>query len=260
MEKKILVLIPARFQSTRYPGKPLVSLLGESMIYRVYKNMSQLSFRENERQYSFETYVVTDDARIEEHLIEKKAQVIRVDDDVVSGTLRIQLAYERFFKNKDFDLIINVQGDEPLLTYEEIRKLTLFHLQSNHDIATLIKRNEEFDKDFVDTNKVKVVISEEHSKALYFSRAAIPFNRDLTRAEDLYWYLHIGVYSYRPESLAHFSMAPESRLEKLEKLEQLRALEKGLSIGVLKTKAILMGIDTPSDLEKVSQYLKELGE
>ena len=253
-KKRILILIPARFASTRFPGKPLVLIEGISMIQRVFENCSKAEAEDLE----FISYVVTDDQKIEDHVKTFSSHVVRVDDDVVSGTLRIQLAYERFFcsENQNFDLIINVQGDEPLLKAQDLVGLAHFHLSHRFDISTLVKKHLGFTADFFDSNKVKVTMSEETGKAFYFSRAPIPFKRD--KSEDLkndYWFLHIGVYSYLPSALMQFKNNKETRLEYLEKLEQLRALEIGLSIGAFETTGLIVGVDHPNDIKKVEEVL-----
>lgn len=253
-KKRVLILVPARFASTRFPGKPLAMIKNKSMIARVMENM-QKAQSEN---YEFVSCAVTDDQRIEDHLKEQKIKVVRVDDDVNSGTLRIELAHSRYFKNENFDLIINVQGDEPLLQYEEIVGLAKFHLESKFDITTLVKKNMGFTNEFFDTNKVKAVVSEKTRQALYFSRSSIPYKRDSSQDPvNDYWLLHIGVYSYRPEALNLFANATVSRLEELEKLEQLRAMELGLTIGALETKSLIMGVDNPEDIKKVEEVICE---
>lgn len=251
-KKRVLILIPARFASTRFPGKPLALISGISMIQRVHSNCS----RAKAPDFEFSSYVVTDDQKVEEHVKSFSPNVVRVDDDVISGTLRIQLAYERFFANQDFDLIINVQGDEPLLDSDDLVRLTQFHLNGPFDIATLVKKQMGFGGDFLDSNKVKVAMSEESGRAFYFSRASIPFKRDnVTDPINDYWFLHIGVYSYRPSALLQFSKNKETRLENLEKLEQLRALEIGLSIGAHQTQSVVLGVDRPEDIKKVEEVL-----
>jgi 3-deoxy-manno-octulosonate cytidylyltransferase (CMP-KDO synthetase) len=254
MKKRVLLLIPARYQSSRFPGKPLAKISGISMISRVLTNMSQFDCETIE----FDTFVVTDDDRIESHIKSFGGNVVRVDDDVISGTLRIELAYSRFFSDKKYDLVINVQGDEPLLKKSEIIELAKFHFNSNFDVTTMIKKNFEFDESFRDPNKVKAVVSEIDGKALYFSRSPIPYKRDLVKdVENDFWFLHIGVYSYRPNALLKFSTLKESRLENLEKLEQLRALENGMTFGAIETKSILLGVDTPEDIAKVEKVLNQ---
>lgn len=251
-KNKILILIPARFASTRFPGKPLAKILGVSMIQRVLENCSQA----HALGFEFESFVVTDDQKIEDHVKTFSTNCVRVDDEVISGTLRIQLAYERFFKDKNYDLVINVQGDEPLLDSSDLVRLAQFHLKNSFDITTLVKKQMGFTKDFTDSNKVKVAMSEERGAAFYFSRAGIPFKRDseINPTND-YWFLHIGVYSFRPEALMTFANHPETRLENLEKLEQLRALEMGLTIGAFQTESVVVGVDRLEDIKKVEEVL-----
>ena len=252
-KKSVLILIPARFASTRFPGKPLALISGKSMIARVLENCQKATHP----NIDFESYVVTDSDEVENHLKAMAGNVVRVDDDVISGTLRIELAYKRFFENKNYDLVINVQGDEPLLEGSDLVRLAEFHLNNPFEITTLVKKQMGFDTVFQDPNKVKVAMSETTGRAFYFSRAAIPFKRDI--GVDLnnndYWFLHIGVYSYKPEALSQFAKAPVSRLEDLEKLEQLRALEMGMSIGAMETLSVIMGVDHPEDVKKVEEVL-----
>ena len=252
-KNSVLILIPARFASTRFPGKPLAMIAGKTMIARVFENCAQ----SNHPNISFEAFVVTDSDEVETHIKSFSKNVVRVDDDVISGTLRIELAYNRFFKDKNYDLVINVQGDEPLLEGSDLVRLAEFHLKKSYDITTLVKKNQNFDSTFLDPNKVKVAMSEFTGSAFYFSRAPIPFKRDSSGDKDNdYWFLHIGVYSYRPHALSAFAKAPVSRLEDLEKLEQLRALEMGMTIGALETKSTVMGVDHPEDIKKVEEVLR----
>jgi 3-deoxy-manno-octulosonate cytidylyltransferase (CMP-KDO synthetase) len=252
-KKSVLILIPARFLSTRFPGKPLALIAGISMITRVLQNCEQAQHPNIE----FSSYVVTDSDEVEAHIKTYSKSVVRVDDDVISGTLRIELAYNRFFKEKNYDLVINVQGDEPLLEGSDLVRLAEFHLNKPYDIATLVKKQNGFDQVFHDSNKVKVAMSETTGTAFYFSRASIPFKRDQNvDPQNDYWFLHIGVYSYKPKALSGFATAPISRLEDLEKLEQLRALEMGMTIGALETKSTVMGVDHPEDVKKVEEVLR----
>lgn len=251
-KKNVLILIPARFASTRFPGKPLAMISGKTMIQRVLENC----LKTTHSNIHFDAFVVTDESRVEEHVKTFSPNVVRVDDDVISGTLRIELAYARYFKEKSYDLVINVQGDEPLLEGSDLARLAEFHLSKNVEITTLVKKHMAFDEVFRDPNKVKVAMSETTGDAFYFSRAPIPFKRDAgVDAKNDYWFLHIGVYSYKPEALSAFAKAPVSRLEDLEKLEQLRALEMGMKIGALETRSVIVGVDHPADVLKVEEVL-----
>lgn len=161
-----------------------------------------------------------------------------------------------FLKDQHFDLIINVQGDEPLLESSDLVRLAEFHLNSSFDIGTLVKKQFGFNSVFNDPNKVKVVMSETTGAAFYFSRSPIPYKRDSQNANgNDYWFLHVGVYSYTPSALIAFSKASETRLENLEKLEQLRALEIGLTIGASPTDSTVIGVDTADDVKKVEDVL-----
>jgi 3-deoxy-manno-octulosonate cytidylyltransferase (CMP-KDO synthetase) len=240
---KVVVLIPARYQSSRFPGKPLALLKNKTMIERVYQNAASSGL---------ECAVVTDDDRIEAEVKKFGGKVIRVDDDVPSGSERIALAYERFYEGKA-DLVINVQGDEPLLPGESLKLLADFHLNSKFDVATMVRPRKSSEEDFKNPNVVKAVLAQVSGQCLYFSRASLPFDRD--QKSEYEWHQHIGVYSYRPKALKEFVKAPVARLEDLEKLEQLRAMEMGFSIGALSVNYILQGVDTPDDVQKVERYL-----
>ena len=259
----MLVLIPARFNSTRFPGKPLAPILGKSMIQRVYENCLEANLNSlpsfQGDQYSapynliFETCVVTDSSEIESHLLEVNARVCRIDDEVNTGSERVFLAFKRHFSNKGYDLVVNMQGDEPLLGGLELRKLCLFHLENGGDIATLIRKRTDLDQEFSNKNVVKVIYSQPTGLCLYFSRAQIPYFVDDKLSSE--WYQHIGIYSYKIDALEKFSQASPGFYEKRESLEQLRALEIGMTIKGLKTDAKLIGVDIPSDIPKVERVL-----
>lgn len=240
----VVILIPARFASSRFPGKPLALIAGKSMIQRVYENC---------HASGFETAVVTDHDGIEQHVKEFGGKVLRIDDDVPSGSERIALAYERFLKEKNPDLVINVQGDEPLLKGDVLKELAEFHMKSDYEITTLIRERSVKDEDFKNPNVVKAVWSSISNQCFYFSRQSLPYDRDGGR--EYPWYQHIGVYSYRPKALTSFVKLPMSRLEDLEKLEQLRGLENGMRIGAVLTTQKLIGVDVPEDVKKVEGAL-----
>lgn len=239
----VVVLIPARFASTRFPGKPLASIAGKSMIQRVY---------ENSLSSGYPIYVVTDHDGIEDHVKAFGGKVLRVNDDVPSGSERIALACERFLQNQA-ELVINVQGDEPLLEGKVLKELAEFHLSSAFDIATLLRERSSSDEDFKNTNIVKALFSRPSGQCLYFSRQCVPFDRD--GGKEFSWFQHIGVYSYKVEALEKFVKLPSSELESLEKLEQLRALENGMTLGGVVTTQKLIGVDVPDDVKKVEEAL-----
>lgn len=239
----VQILIPARYQSSRFPGKPLALIAGKMMIERVYENC---------KASGFATAVVTDDDRIEKAVKGFGGEVFRVDDDVPSGSERIALCAERYLKGR-VDLIVNVQGDEPLLKGEILKELAEFHLGSSFEITTLLRERQRSEEDFKNPNVVKAVWSKESGECHYFSRESIPYDRDGNSQEP--WFQHIGVYSYRPEALAKFVSLKMSKLENLEKLEQLRALENGYRIGAKLTTQNLIGVDIPEDVKKVEGAL-----
>ena len=242
---RVVILIPARFASSRFPGKPLAMIAGKSMIQRVFENC-ELS--------GYPTYVVTDHDGIEEHVKEFGGKVLRIDDDVPSGSERIALAFERHLQSENPELVINVQGDEPLLQGDVLKDLAEFHLASAFDVTTLLRERKTSEDDFKNPNVVKAVYSAVSKQCLYFSRQSLPFDRD--GGKDYSWYHHIGVYSYRPKALSAFVKLPLSKLEDLEKLEQLRALENKMTIGAILTSQKLIGVDVPDDVKKVEGALE----
>ena len=248
-KNRVLVLIPARYASSRFPGKPLAQIAGKSMIQRVFENCTSMGASPS---FDCQAYVVTDDPKIEKHVKEFGGNVVRVDDDVESGTERIYLAFQKS-SDKKFDLIINVQGDEPLLKGEELERLAQFHIDSEFEMATLVKKNECMEE-FKNPNIVKALVAPT-GRCLYFSRGALPHDRDGNELKA--WWQHIGVYSYRPTALQKFCESPMGVYEKIEKLEQLRAMEQGLSIGALVTNLNLIGVDTPEDLDKLEGMFDE---
>lgn len=241
--KEGVILIPARYESSRFPGKPLVPLKGRPLIQWVYENAAKTGLK---------TMVVTDHEGIEKAVRAFGGEVCRVDDAVESGTERIFLAVERHLGQTP-EWILNVQGDEPLLTARPLQDLVEFHLKHSFDISTLVKEKKDAEEQ-KNPNVVKAVYSALTGQCHYFSRAPVPFSRDQKKAA--VWYQHIGVYLYRFSALKKFCQAPVSFYEDIEKLEQLRALEMGLKIGASLTEATLQGVDTPEDLKKVERILQ----
>jgi 3-deoxy-manno-octulosonate cytidylyltransferase (CMP-KDO synthetase) len=242
---KWLILVPARIGSSRFPGKPLAKIHHKPMIHYVVQNCINSGF-----DYA----IVTDDDQIEASVKEINGNVVRVDDDVPSGSERIALAYKKYFIDKDYEFIVNVQGDEPLLKGKLIQQIGLAHEKYSYDIMTAIKKRSSNDEDFTNRNIVKAVFCESSAQCLYFSRQSIPFARE---AKEFPWYQHIGIYCYRKDALLKFVEYPMSPLENLEKLEQLRALESGLTIGATKVDVNLVGVDTPEDLVRIENEFTE---
>lgn len=245
MDKKALVLIPSRFASTRFPGKPLALINGKPMVQWVYEGCAGIM------NFSKDCHVavVTDNSEIEAAVNSFGGNVVRVDDDVPSGSERIQLAYERYFKDQNFDYVINVQGDEPLIDSNLLVELVNFQADKNYDVTTVVKEMPMADEGYQDSNKVKAIYNELDGKCHYFTRAPFPYNRNKT--EGLSWFLHIGIYSFKPEALKSVCSLSQSKHEKIECLEQLRMIDNGFSIGAVPTEMTLCGVDVPEDIKYV---------
>ena len=237
---KFLGIIPARYASTRFPAKPLAMLGGKTVIQRVYEQVTGVLD---------DAYVATDDERIEAAVKAFGGKVVMTSVDHKSGTDR---CYEACTKiGGDFDVVVNIQGDEPFIQPDQVRALIACFEDPRIQIATLAKQ---FDTnaDIFDPNKVKVVCSSLQT-ALYFSRSAIPYCRGKEQGEwsaVIPFYKHVGMYAYRPEVLREITALPQGKLEKAESLEQLRWLENGYKIAVRFTDHESVGIDTPEDLER----------
>ncbi|MEI8085522.1 MAG: 3-deoxy-manno-octulosonate cytidylyltransferase [Paludibacter sp.] len=241
-------IIPARFASTRFLGKPLVDIGGKSMIQRVYEQVSKSLA---------DVYVATDDQRIFNAVLGFGGNVIMTSDQHKSGTDR---CYEAFSKlDEKFDVIINVQGDEPFIQPEQILELQKCFEETDTQIATLAKVFNEVDGfDALNNPKSPKLVINKRNEAMYFSRSVIPFYRG---AEPKEWisiqpyYKHVGIYAYKAEVLRDLTLLEQSPLEISESLEQLRWLENGYRIKVGFTDVETVGIDTPEDLEKVKGLL-----
>jgi len=246
---KFLGVIPARYASTRFPGKPLADISGKPMIQKVYEQALQAL------EY---VYVATDDKRIAEAVKSFGGKVIMTSPNHQSGTDRIAQAAKFITRklNTDFDVVVNIQGDEPFIQPEQINSLKSCFNKPSTEIATLIKKITNSDEIF-DPNKVKVVTTKD-DRALYFSRSPIPFVRGENQEEWLnnnIFFKHIGMYAYRFDALMKITELEQSDLELSESLEQLRWLENGYWIQTQITEHESIGIDTPEDLIKV----KEMG-
>lgn len=246
MAIKVVGIIPARYQSTRFPGKPLANLGGKSVIQWVYENASKALDA---------VWVATDDERIMNAVRTFGGQVVKTSPLHQSGTDRCAEAAQSI--GGDFDVVINIQGDEPFVTPGQIEALAGCFDAPEVQIATLVKKIERTEELF-NPNRPKVVVGA-GQQALYFSRQAIPFFRGRVEEEWLeahpYW-AHIGMYAFRAPVLQQITMLPQGKLEKAESLEQLRWLENGFNIRVAETQVETIGIDTPEDLETAENYLR----
>ena len=239
--KRTAVVIPARYASTRFPGKVLAMLAGKPMIQHVFERASASK--------ADICLIAADDQRVIDACKAFGATAVMTDPELPSGTDRIAAA----LKDIDADVVINVQGDEPLLPTEAINSLIDRMLEADSpEMATIGVQGprEELDN----PNKVKLVKSNS-GKALYFSRSMIPFLR--TGGEDMPVYLHWGIYAYRRDVLEKFVAMDAGKLENCEKLEQLRALENDIAIQVLITDLESVGVDTPEDLVRAEAKLAE---
>jgi 3-deoxy-manno-octulosonate cytidylyltransferase (CMP-KDO synthetase) len=246
----VLALIPARYASSRLPGKPLVEIAGKAMIQHVYERVK--SARRVDR-----VAVATDDARIFEFVTELDGHAIMTSADHRSGSDRIAAAAREL---GGADIIINVQGDEPLIDPDVIDTLVEALEATDCECATPVRRITS-SRDLFDTNVVKVVLREDFSP-LYFSRSPIPCVRDREPEEwvDAHaFYGHVGIYAYRPDALERFVGAAPTPLEVCEQLEQLRMLDLGISILCVETDYTAPSVDTPEDVMKIERLIAEAG-
>lgn len=234
---RILGVIPSRYNSSRFPGKPLVDIGGKSMIRRVYEQATKSSLLNS-------LIVATDDKRIFDHVTEFGGKVMMTSTNHQNGTERCAEALG--WIEEEFDFVINIQGDEPFISPGQI-DLLASNLDPSIELATLVKK--EMDKSlFQDPNTIKVVFDQK-SQAQYFSRSAIPFCKN--EADYKGFYKHIGIYAYRVDILRKIVELKPSSQELTESLEQLRWLENGFGINVFETSENSESIDTPEDLGKV---------
>ncbi len=253
--KKILILIPSRYHSSRFEGKPLADIMGKSLIQRVYEGCKSAGLGHSGKfDQEFTVCVVTDDQRIEDHVNGFNGKVVRVDEEVASGTLRIHMAYQKYFHGKDdYDVILNVQGDEPLVNGDDLVSLSEFHLLSKFSISTMVKEKSLKDRAIENPDKVKAIYSKESGRCFFFTRGVVPYDRESESCQS--WFLHIGIYAYSPKSLSEYCFLAPSYYEKIEQLEQLRALENGMSIGAIETHHQFIGVDRPEDIEQLKGVL-----
>lgn len=240
---KILVVIPARYASTRFPGKMLVPVAGKPLILHAWENAMRAARVSR-------VLVATDDKRIASLVSEAGGDAVMTDPELASGTDRIAAALGD--TAGAYEYIINIQGDEPLFSPAEMDN---FIDQLDGSPMATMARQLEPDEDATDPNLVKVVTSAS-GHALYFSRLPIPYDRDTQDTTGEYWH-HLGVYAYHPETLKKLLSLPVGRYEAREKLEQLRALENGIRIQVIPTGLRSIGVDVPADVKRVETLLSK---
>lgn len=247
---KILALIPARYGSSRFPGKPLALVHGKPMIQRVYEQTIK-AFPN--------ACVATDDTRIYDAVKGFGGKVVMTSTSHNSGTDRCYEALKNYMQEsgESFDVVINVQGDEPYIQPEQLMQLGRCFEDPSVELATLVKRVK--DKgELMNHNSPKVLV-DKNSNAIYFSRTPVPFPRDVEitdrYVQETPFYRHIGLYGYRAETLGKICSMPQSFLEKTEKLEQLRWIENGLKIRVAETNFETYAVDTVQDLEYINSKI-----
>ncbi len=250
-KKKVIAIIPARLQSTRLQEKLILDLCGKPLIVRTYEAILK-------SKYIDKILVAVDSEKLADICTEYGIKSIMTDSNLKSGSDRIYTAYKKL--NEEYDYILNVQGDEPLIQFEDLDNLIEQFEKSSSEVGTLYNVIKTLD-DLKSPNNVKLIFDYKKN-ALYFSRSIIPHLRDID--ENLYiskhdFFKHIGIYLYKRKSLFDFVNFKEGNLEKLEKLEQLRLLENGKSIFCCKTDNEIHGVDTIEDLEKVREIYGKCG-
>ncbi len=245
---KYLGIIPARYASTRFPGKPLAMLGGKPVIQRVYEQVTGVLD---------DAVVATDDERILDAVRSFGGKVVMTGTEHRSGTDRCWEAYNKL--GVSYDVVVNIQGDEPFIQADQLKSVCRCFEDATTQIATLVKPfcKEDGLAALTNPNSPKVVVDGE-MHALYFSRSVIPYLRGVEPDEWLErhtYYKHIGLYAYRPDVLREITSLPQGVLEKAESLEQLRWLENGYTIKVGITSQETIGIDTPEDLAKAEAFL-----
>jgi 3-deoxy-manno-octulosonate cytidylyltransferase (CMP-KDO synthetase) len=241
----IVGIIPARYNSSRFPGKPLIDLKGKTMIQRVYEGVQK-------SQLLTDVIVATDDLRIYDEVVRFGGKVVMTSTDHPSGTDRCGEVANTI---NNIDVVINIQGDEPLVDYSQIDQLAQAFLDETVTIATLGNKDISLE-DINNTNRIKIVLDHQQN-ALYFSRSAIPnfANAGENPLENYPFMRHIGLYGYKSETLKQLIQLTPTALEKTESLEQLRWLYYGYKIKIVETDIETPNIDVPADVAKVLSLL-----
>lgn len=239
----IIGIIPARYASTRFPGKPLIDIGGKSMIQRVYEQCKQA-------ETLSDVIVATDDERIAQHVKSFGGKVVMTKPEHQSGTDRCAEVIQTY--TGLCDAVINIQGDEPFIDPTQIDALAFAFHDPHVQLATM-KKKMTIEADIQNPNMVKV-ISNHQGEAIYFSRSPIPYRRN--PETQIEYFKHIGIYGYRKAALLEITQLPAGRLEMAENLEQLRWIEQNYRITLVETNIENIAIDTPDDLARVEKYLK----
>ena len=245
---KIICIIPARYASTRFPGKPLADIAGHPMISWVYHRAKSVSVFED-------VIVATDDEKIFNAVKNFGGKVMMTPSDLQSGTDRVAF----IAKDLDADVFVNLQGDEPLISTEILSQVCKVFEDENVNMATPVKRIRNVSE--LENKNAAWVVKDKNNDALYFSRAVIPVIHKQKEKKDWInnktFFKHIGIYAYRKDFLLKLNKLPRTGLEKAEDLEQLRVLENGFKIRCVETEYLAINVDTPSDIEKVIKAIKK---
>lgn len=239
---KFLGVIPARYLSTRLEGKPLKKIHGHSMIEWVYKRAKKANLDE--------LIVATDDKRIYDEVLSFGGKAIMTSTEHKNGTSRIAEVCQKL---SDYDVVINIQGDEPLIETDMINSLVDSFIKDKSLVMATLKHKLKEEEEIKNPNNVKV-ISDKNDFALYFSRSPIPYPRN---NENVSYFKHIGIYAYKRDFVIEYSNMASTPLEEAESLEQLRVLENGYRIKVLETPHSLIGVDTEENLKDVIEYIEK---
>lgn len=243
---EVIGIIPARFASSRFPGKPLVDIAGKTMIQRVYEQASKALD---------DVLVATDDFRIFEKVQSFGGSVVMTSENHNTGTDRCLEALNKYSTalKRNFDVVVNIQGDEPLISPEAIKQLVNLFNNQEVEIGTLSNAHK-YSEELKNPNRVKIVV-DKNGKAIYFSRSIVPYVRNIENADNYIFYQHLGIYAYKTEVLRKITQLPQSMLELAESLEQNRWIENGFSIYVAETDYESIGVDVPEDLNKIIEKL-----
>ena len=241
--KNIIAVIPARYESSRFPGKPLAMINNKPMIQWVYEKVKKVDEIKD-------VYVATDDDRIVNAVMNFGGKVIMTSKNHKSGSDRLNEAINKIAD--DIDIVLNIQGDEPMIKIEMIKTLISAFNDESVYMATLKKKL--YSENDINNPNIAKVITDIYDNAIYFSRSTIPFNRD--NIGSIGYFKHIGVYGYTKEFLVKFASLDQGNLEVIEQLEQLRAIENGYKIRVIETEHDSIGVDLPEHISKVENLIK----
>lgn len=244
---KVVGMIPARYGSIRFPGKPLVNILGKSLIQRTYENAKRCKILD-------ELIVATDDKRIFDHVKGFGGEAVMTSTECATGTDRLAEAVKNSAHLKEVSIILNIQGDEPCLEPEVMDEVVNLLIQDPDAAMSTAVVKIDSEEEACNPSVVKCVMDAK-CNALYFSRSLIPADKSLKFRKDLIYYRHLGIYGYKRDFLFHYSQLKPTPLQLAEDLEQLKVLEHGFRVKVAIVKSVGIGVDTPEDIKKVEQLL-----